>query len=166
MSGLVEKLSRRVQLMIGRCVIKAATASGGRVLVTVDALEGETLDGVELAEPYGLTSVPVAGTEGVMLSVMSVRGHPVVIPLGNRSHRPRDLKQGESALFDGAGHQVEIREDRVRIIAPDTIEISAPTVTVNGEPVARITDLVEVGAGSSAGLWPIVTGAEPGGGAP
>lgn len=158
MNRMLGKLSRRLQLMIGRCIVQAARADGGRVLVAIDGLDGEASDQVEWAEPWGMTSVPLAGAEGVALSVMGERGHRVVLSLGDRNHRPRDLVPGETCLFDDLGNRVEIRRDRIRITAVDQLEITAPLARINGQAIATVTDEVNVGAGSSAGRWPIVTG--------
>lgn len=162
---ILAKLSRRIQLMVGRCVIAAAKADGGRVLVNIEGLEDESSDACELAEPWGLTSVPKSGAEGVSLSVMGVRGHRVIVPMGDRRYRPKDTQEGETILFDDLGHQIEIRRDGIVIVSPDkitigadSIEITASSATINGEAIATVTDEVEVGGGSSAGRWPIVTG--------
>lgn len=157
MSAL-RKLSTRLQLMIGRCVIRAVQAGGGRVTVNIEALEGEEAEACEYAEPTGLTSIPLPGSEGLTLSVMGERGNRVIIPMGDRRHRPQDLKPGEVSLFDDQGHRIDILRDRIRITAPDLLEIVTPEATINGDHIATITDKVDVKSGSSKGLWPIVTG--------
>lgn len=155
-------LWRRIQLMIGRCVIKAAEAGGGRVLVTIDGLEGEQSDGLEYAEPWGLTSVPLPGAEGITLAIMGDRSHRAVIPMGDERYRPTDLAPGETAIFDDLGHRIVIRRDGIEIVSPDDIEVTCQNFRINGQPVATVTDLVQVGSGSSAGQWPIITGVENG----
>lgn len=165
MTGAMSRLSRRVQLMIGRCVLRAIAAGGGRITVGIDGLDGASMDGVELAEPTGLTCVPLDGAEGVALSIMGDGGHQVVIPLGDRRHRPRDLSPGDVSLFDHRGHRIDIVDGRIRITTPDVLEIAAADIeitaqnaSINGQRIATVTDLVAVGSGSSAGQWPIVTG--------
>ena len=121
-------ISRRLSLMIGRCVIRAAEASGGRVLVALEGLEDEGGSGCELAEPTSFTSVPPSGAEGVALSIMGERGHRVILSLGDRRFRPRDLTQGEASLFDcaGGGNRIDVLKDRIRITAPARIGRPAP----------------------------------------
>ncbi|MEM7025586.1 MAG: phage baseplate assembly protein [Pseudomonadota bacterium] len=161
----LDKLARRLQLMIGRCVIRAVAAGGGRVLVGIDGFADQALDDLEYAEPTGLTCIPRAGAEGIAVSIMGDGSHQVVIPLGDRRHRPRDLKPGDSSLHDHRGHRIDIVDGRIRITSPDRLEIAAPEIDItataariNGEAIATVTDEVEVGSGSSAGRWPIVTG--------
>jgi phage baseplate assembly protein V len=152
-------------LMIGRAVIRAIKADGGRVLVTLDMLSGETSDGVELAEPFGFTSIPLAGSEAVTLAVMGERGNKIAISMGNRSVRPRDLSAGDSSQFDHRGQQIRIVKDGIKIVSPKKLTISAPEVeieansaTINGKAIATVDHQVNVEGGSSAGLHPIVTG--------
>ena len=165
MKKQLDKLARRMQLMVGRCVLRAVSASGGRVLVGIDGLDGSSMDGIELAEPSGLTCIPLNGAEGIALSVMGDGTHQIIVPLGDRRHRPKDLQPGDSSLFDHRGHRIDIVEGRIRITSPDLLEINAPTIqvtadsaTINGQAIATVTDEVDVGSGSSAGRWPIVTG--------
>ena len=85
-------------------------------------------------------------------------GHQVVLPLGDRRYRPRDLASGDSSLFDHHGHRIDIVERRIRITSPDVLEIHAPRAMINGQTIVTVPHEVEVGSGSSAGRWPIVTG--------
>lgn len=165
MKKFMDRTSRQLRLMIGRCVIQAAQAGGGRVLVSIDGLDGEQATDVEMAEPFGFTGVPLPGGEGVALSLMNSRDRQVVLPMGNRAHRPRDLAGGEVAMFDHLGHKIIIRNDGVEIISPDALRITAPNIaitatsaTINDKPIATVDDQVQVTGGSSAGLHPIVTG--------
>lgn len=151
-------LSRRLSLMIGRAVIRATRADGGRVLVNLDMLSGEAPDDVEFAEPWGLTSVPMAGSEAVTLAVMGERGNKVAISMGDRRHRPRDLEPGESALFDDQGQRIVIGRDGIFITSPKALTINAPEATINGRAIATVGHEVNVQSGSSSGRHPIVTG--------
>lgn len=158
MNRAMSAMGRRLRLMIGRCVIRAAQADGGRVLVSFDGLDDERATNVEMAEPFGFTAVPLPGGEGVALSLQGGRDRQVVIPMGNRAHRPTDLGGGEAAMFDHLGHKIILRGDGIEIISPDELRITAPSATINGKHIATVDDEVEVTGGSSVGRWPIVTG--------
>lgn len=78
-----------------------------------------------------------------------------------------NLTAGGAVNVDAAEVNVSAAGD-ASLTAGGTVTVEAPEVSFDGQagvgtgarqPVARIGDLVEVGAGSSAGLWPIVTGA-------
>jgi len=157
MRGLTP-LRRRIMLMIGRAVIAAIKSDGGRVMLTINQLDGETSGEVELAEPWGLTSIPQAGAEVLTLAVMGERGNKVALSLGDRRHRPRDGVPGETIMFDDAGQRVAIKRDHVEITAPKGLIIKAPSATINGKAIATVGDEVSVSGGSSSGRHRIVTG--------
>lgn len=158
MERLIRSLQRRLSLMIGRAVVRAVRADGGRVLVTLDLLQGETSGDVEWAEPWGLTSVPRPGAEAVTLAVMGERGNKVALSLGDRRVRPRDLKPGDTAVFDHRGQQIRIVEGGIEITTPGALTILAESATINGHAIATVGHEVQVQGGSSAGRHPIVTG--------
>lgn len=59
---------------------------------------------------------------------------------------------------DGSTFTIENKQTR---LSADNVHVDANNVTLGGEggkQVARVGDKVSVGGGSSAGLWPIVTG--------
>lgn len=151
-------LHRRISLMIGRAVINAVEANGGRVLLTLDMLKDEDSRLVELAEPWGLTSIPLVGAEAVTLAVMGERGNKIAISLGDRRHRPKDGVPGESILFDEQGQRIAIKRDGIEITAPLGLKITTPSMTVNGRAVSTVGHEVDVKSGSSSGRWPLVTG--------
>lgn len=158
-------LRRRLQLMIGRAVVRAAAADGGRVLVTLDMLDGETSGAVEWAEPWGLTSVPLPGSEALTLAVTGERGNKVALPLGDRRHRPKDAVPGETVIFDDQDQRISVKRSEIHVTTPKRLVIEAPVIqiiaasaTINGEAIATVTHEVYVGSGSSQGRWPIVTG--------
>lgn len=56
-------LHRRIHLMIGRAVLTALSDAAGRQRVQFGALKGETKDGVERVQEYGITSCPLPGAQ-------------------------------------------------------------------------------------------------------
>ena len=159
-------IRRRLMLLVGRAVIAAVQSSGGRVTLDLTPmLSDEEGKAVELAESWGFTSVPLDGAEVVTLSVMGERSNMVAISLGDRRHRPSDLVQGESAMFDDQAQRIQIRRDGIEVISPKKVTVVSPSVamtvdsaTINDKAIATVGDLVDVGGDSSAGRWPIVTG--------
>jgi phage baseplate assembly protein V len=168
-------LQRRVMLMVGRCVLTVIKDADTHQLLQVVGLGDEVLDNVERIQEYGFTSVPFAQAEGILLALGGNRGHSVVIGCEDRRYRLVGLKGGEVAIYDDQGQKVHLKRSaielnsphRVDVIAPDvevtadTVVVDAPSIDLGGEggpPVARIGDMVQVGAGSSAGTWPIISG--------
>lgn len=96
---MVQPLSARVSAMIGRVALKGITEAHGLRLVQVVVREGEVRDGVEHFEPYGYTGYAPPGAEGVLVHVGGVGGHPILLVLADRRYRPKDLSEGEVALW-------------------------------------------------------------------
>ena len=155
-------LINRLLAMIGKAAIKAADDSGGLQKVSVFALAGETRRNIARIQNFGFTSHPLGGAESVVLSAGGVRGNELVIACDDSRYRLAGLEGGDVAVYDAHGNNI--------VLSSEGIAVNASKVTVNcddinlggdgGAQVARIGDMVAVGGGSSAGNWPIVSGAD------
>lgn len=97
---MIAALARRVRMMIARAVVTTIRDSLRMQELQLTALDGETLEGVERFEEYGVTSRPLAGAEAIIASVGGSRDHAVVVALGDRRYRPRGvLSAGDVALY-------------------------------------------------------------------
>ena len=158
----LQAAKQRLSMMLGRCVLAAVNDATRLQTVTIGLLDDETKAGVERFQQYGLTSVPLPGAEGVCLFVAGNRDHGVVISIDDRRYRLTSLQAGEVALYDDQGQSVILKRDRIEVTAP-TVVVETQDLRLGGaggERVARVGDLVQVGAGSSAGTWPIITGSD------
>lgn len=59
----------------------------------------EIRDGLEHFEPYGVTSNPHPGAEGIALFLGDGRSHGVVLNVADRRFRLQGLQSGEVALY-------------------------------------------------------------------
>ena len=77
----------------------------------------------------------------------------------NENPRPHD---GPEAVITKGDVRIEIADDLTTVRSPAVVVYSQSIDLgdIGGKPVARIGDKVNVGAGSSAGLWPIVEGSD------
>lgn len=113
MSGRVlRSLQRRMATLIGRAVLLAVNAGTGLQSVQVRILADEVMDGVEHMEPYGFTSNPLPGAEGVVLNVAGQRGACVGLNFGNRGLRVTGLKSGEVCIYTDEGDRITLKRDR------------------------------------------------------
>lgn len=104
--------------------------------VQVSGLADETLQDVELMQQFGLTSVPPAGTQVVVLPMGGETTHSIVIATENGSFRVKNLKSGETAVYDESGSTIILKQGRLieidcdilKIIATTKVEISSPIV--------------------------------------
>lgn len=159
---IVAPLRRRVLLMVGRAVAQVINDAGGVQVMQLTGLSGEILDQVERLQEYGFTAVPHSGAEAVLVAVGGNRSHSLVIAVEDRRYRLAGLAAGEVALYDDQGQKIVLHRDRIEVTAP-TVIVKSDDIHLGdtgGPKVARIGDRVDVGAGSSAGLWPIVEGSD------
>lgn len=103
-------------------------------------------------------------TLGEQVDVVSENGDltDAVIDMSSPSNdnpRPHD---GAEAVITHGDVRITIADGQVTVQAPIVL-VDSPDVRLGGSggpKVARIGDLVNVSAGSSSGMWPIVTGSD------
>lgn len=145
---LLKPLQTRVANMVARAVVQLVDDGTKLQRLQLVVLDGETRSGLERFQEYGLTSVPMAGAEAVVVFVGGRRDHGLVVGVDDRRYRPTGLAPGEVALYHKDGAQVLLKAD-------GSIEVTAKpgaNVVLNGglQPIARV--------GDTAGPWPIVGG--------
>jgi phage baseplate assembly protein V len=104
-------LMGRINTLISRAILNRVDSAPGVQNLQVEALADEVMDGVEHVEPYGFTSVPLEGAEGVVLNVAGQRGACVAINFHNRQFRLKDLGAGEVALYTHEGDKLVFSKD-------------------------------------------------------
>lgn len=107
--------ARRTYLGVGRGTLVAVDDSTKMQEVTIRARFGRMLTNVEHWHPYGFTSVPLKPDDQeqrqaeVLVSYLGGSlDHPVVIGIGDRRHRPKNLKPGESSHHDDQGQHTHL----------------------------------------------------------
>ena len=129
---LLEPLRRRMAVMIGRCILSALDSAPGVQSAAVTIMADENMKGVEYMEPYGFTSAPLVGAEGLILNIGAQRGACVALCLGNRKFRLRGLKSGEVALYTDEGDKLVFeRGNTVRLTTRNFIADAAEKAVVN-----------------------------------
>lgn len=146
---------------ITRGKVTAARTRGGRVLLDVTLLHGEVRSRVELLLPAGLTYIPPAGTDVLVLEVGGHRDHLVAVVADDAAQRIIGLGVGETGLR-AHGQQVVIRRDGVEITnALKVTIVSAGTVTVQAggtatvQAPAVVVDSPSVKLGSAGASKPV-----------
>ncbi len=76
----------------------------------------EKTTGIERFQEYGFTSVPKAPKDKQKAEVIVVfpdgnRSHGVVVAVDDRRYRPKDLKEGESQLYDDQKQKVHLTRE-------------------------------------------------------
>jgi phage baseplate assembly protein V len=106
-------LRNQLTNLVARAVVSLADDSLKMQLLQLTIGEGETRDGAERFQQYGLTSVPLEGAEAVVLSVGGRRDHLLVVAVDDRRHRLKDLVAGEVALYTDEGAKVHLKRGRI-----------------------------------------------------
>lgn len=105
----------RVRGMISRAVVGPVNDTPKLQELQITIMAGQTPDGVERFQNYGITSVPHPGAESIPLAIGGSTGHTVVIAVDDRRFRLTGLRGGEVALYDDLGHKVHLTRDGIVI---------------------------------------------------
>ena len=135
LNRLLDPIRRRIATLVSRAVLAAVNAAPGCQTLQVTILADEPQVDVEHMEPYGFTSNPPAGAEGVILNVAGQRGAAVGLNFGNRSVRVTGLKNGEVCIFTDEGDKITLKHMEVETLhllvkAEEDIAMETKTYTV------------------------------------
>ena len=89
--------------------------SGEIQLVKAHGLYGEQLVDVHRVQGFGLSSMPPAGSHGLIQTVGGRRDHAVIMGMEHPDHRPRNTGAGETILYNAHGDAVSIIKQNIRI---------------------------------------------------
>ncbi len=135
---------------------------------------GEGADGAPFLSPFyphpesgGATSTWMPLSKGQIVGVINPGGDPrrgVLLRGGFSDENPPPSSSLDENKLQFGGVTMTINQDgTVTLDAALKVIVNAPSIELGGEggkKVARIGDKVDVGSGSSAGLWPIVEGSD------
>ena len=99
----------------------------------------EVKDSLEHFEPYGFTSNPLAGAEGIAAFIGGDRSHGVLLVVADRRYRIQELKPGEVAIYTDEGDKVHFKRGRIIDIETQTLNIKASTAVNIDSPVINQT---------------------------
>jgi phage gp45-like len=99
---ILRPLRQSIFLMIARGVLRAMVEEQGQAKVSVQLLDGEEAQGVELLQPYGMASAPPADADCLVLCPGGDRGMGICIAVEDRRKRPKGLAGGD-VVFYGPG---------------------------------------------------------------
>lgn len=117
-------------------------------------------------ESGGQNSSWVPLSVGQVVGVLNPNGDPrqgILVRGGFSGINPPISDDPDAVVFEFGAVKITISGGNAVIDAPGKVTVNAGEVNLGGEggpKVARIGDMVSVSAGSSAGLWPIVTGSD------
>lgn len=118
---------------------KVVSAKPGTVrpALNLKSLQGESLNNIALNLPYGMTAIPAAGADVVVLRFNE--DHKIALFADDPTLRIKDAKGGELGYRDARGTQIVWRGDHLEITA-ETVPI---VVTAKGgQPITLKADKV------------------------
>lgn len=129
--ALLRPYAARIGDMIQRCVIRRVDDEPKIQVLQVTAAGEATRSGIEHFQPYGFATVPIPGAEGVLLAFGGHADHAVVIAVGDRRYRLRNLEAGEVALYTDEGDEIRIRRGgTIEVKASTQVKLTAPGVVL------------------------------------
>ena len=147
LSQKVKQVAKGVQDTVRlafRGVINLVNSGEGIQKVQVSGLADETIADVEFMQQFGLTSVPPAGTQVVVIPVGGATTHSVVVATENGSFRVKNLKVGEVAVYDESGSSIVLRNGKLIEVECDRFVLKCKEYSVNATSSAKFdTPLLE-----------------------
>nr|WP_314487643.1 phage baseplate assembly protein V [uncultured Pseudomonas sp.] len=148
MTGVMERLWRRVQLMSSWGRVTFSDDSNSAQLLQVKLNDSETRDDTPRIAEFGLTSRPPDGSDVLVVFLGGDRSKGVVVATAHQASRPKGLLAGETMLYDLWGKSVHLTKAGGIVVeaqgAPVTVN-NATTVTINAaDSVELVTPLLHV----------------------
>lgn len=130
----LQPIKDRLAMVVGRGVLLALSADGGGARAQVNGVADETLDNLEYAQDYGLSSRPHPGAEAVMAFLAGLRSNGMVLRLFDRRYKIA-LQYGEVAVHDDLGQRVHLTRTGIVATTPldATIEAAGNTTVKAGK---------------------------------
>ncbi len=117
MNELLEKISNRIRLIVGRCVIFATKYKDGELVADAEFLAGEKRREMEFLQQFGFISRPTGEVSGVALFPAGSRENGVIIAT-NGDALNKELEKGEVMVLSPHGQSIYLKSD-------GSVEISA-----------------------------------------
>lgn len=144
--------------IIERVVLDALNSGKKGQTADVRMIGDETKAGIEHLEPYGFTSAPKAGAEGVALFNGGDRTQGVIVVIADRRSRITGLKSGEVAIYTDEGDYIKLARGRVVEMVTETLNITATKGVNVDTPLLKTTGEISDGTGTLSNVRQVFDG--------
>jgi phage baseplate assembly protein V len=158
LSRFLRPLQVRLANSIARAVVQLVDDGTRMQLVQLGVLPGEDVGDGEHFQAYGFSSVPLPGAEAVVLFPNGDRGHPLVVAIADRRHRPTGGAPGEVVVYNDTGARIDITEDGDIVLTPAPGRRVLLGSSSSSDPPALKTDLNTLKAAIASAAAAVVSG--------
>jgi len=141
-SGLVDKRIRKALSglrLAFRGVLTRITTKGGVQTAQVSGLAPEGLEGIEMFQQYGFTTVPPEGAMAIVLPLGGRTSHGIVIATEHSSYRLQGLESGEVAIYTDEGASIVLKRNRIIAVDCDEWLLNCKKYAVSASESATFT---------------------------
>lgn len=128
---LVAPIKRRLSLLVSRAILKAIKNTDSVQTMTLTLLNGETIEGVERYQEYGLETKPLADAEALPIFINGSRSLGMVLCVRDKRYRLKDLEDGEVALYTSEDattpFRLHLKNGRIFLVHADTGDLTFDT---------------------------------------
>ncbi len=157
-ASMFDRITRRIQAVIGRGRINVVNDTGPIQYVQISYSKIEPKDNTPRVMEYGYTSNPPAQTDAALVHVTGDRSNAICVGTNHQPSRPKNLATGEAMLYQLNGIQVYLSNaglvinagglpvvcnnatnftvncsGKFKVVAPGGVEFDAPTVASTGD---------------------------------
>ena len=138
----IERMYRRIMLMVGRGRIKTGRDDGAVQFQQVQFNDMETTDNIPRLAEYGFNSMPPVGSDAVLVFAGGNRINGMIISTGNQTFRMRSLAPGEVSISDNLGQSVYLSAAGIvvnggglplKVTNTPEITLDSPTIHATGD---------------------------------
>lgn len=140
-----------------RAKLARITTKGGVMTAQLDGLAPETLQGLEVFQHYGITSVPPEGAMAIVIPVGGKTSHSVVVATEHSAYRMQALESGEVAIYTDEGASIVLKKGKIIQVTCDDYQLDCKTCTLKASESVTI-DTPQVTATQNATVKGLLTG--------
>ncbi len=160
LNRFIAPLATRIRNVAARGIIKIVNDKTKIQQIQASLLAGELKDGIEHYQDYGFTSVPIAGMETLVVFCGGDRSNGVVVAVGDRKFRLKEMQPGEVALYTdegdiiklARGRKIQVSTTHLEVTAAEDIAYNTKNMNINAtESVNITTPVINASQNISAG---------------
>ncbi|CAN0622139.1 Phage baseplate assembly protein V [Burkholderia multivorans] len=149
------EMAQRIMGTLVRCTVKLVNSGTKMQSLQLGLLSDEPKDAMEHFEPYGYTSRPKAGAEGVAGFFGGDRSHGVVLVVADRRYRLTGLAEGEVAIYTDEGAKIVMKRGRVIDVECDEYRVVTKHYHVTADAYDVTAQAASIDADHASSTCPI-----------